>query len=166
MRTRVFFCGFSRLVVVLAVACAGVVAFGLVFYVKSPCAVTGAEAQAVVRMLPPFVTTVGLFVDAAHTEIHEVLQAVPLAMLQFHGNESPSNCRLYGRPYVKAVRMREDADLAAVARSYDDAAGILVDTYVEGVPGGTGRAFDWSRLPSNLSRPLILAGGLTPASIK
>src|SRR3569832_986517 len=114
MRTRVKICGITRPDDALAAACAGADAIGLVFYAKSPRAVTVAEAQAVVRMLPPFVTTVGLFVDAAHTEIHEVLQAVPLAMLQFHGNESPSNCRLYGRPYVKAVRMREDADLAAV----------------------------------------------------
>src|SRR3569832_1299942 len=165
MRTRVKICGIPRPAAAPAAARAGADAIGLVFYAGSPRAVTIAEAQAVVRMLPPFVTTVGLFVDAAQAEIHEVLQAVPLAMLQFHGNESPADCRLYGRPYVKVVCLREGADLAAVARSYDDAAGILVDTYVEGVPGGTGRACDWSRLPSNVSRPLILAGGLTPDNI-
>ena len=165
MRTRVKICGITRPDAALAAACAVADAIWLVFFAKSPRAVTVAEAQAVVRMLPPFFTTVGLFVDAAHTDIHEVLQAVPLAMLQFHGNESPADCRLYGRPYVKAVRVREGTDIVAAARAYDDAAGILVDSYVEGVPGGTGVSFDWSRLPADLNPPLILAGGLTPDNI-
>lgn len=165
MRTRVKICGITRPDDALAAARAGADAVGLVFYAKSPRAVTINEAQGVARALPPFVTTVGLFVDAAPDDIREVLQSVPLDLLQFHGNEAPDQCRVYGRPYVKAVRMRETTDLAAVARSYHDAAGLLVDTYVEGVPGGTGRAFDWSRLPSSLGRPLILAGGLTPDNV-
>lgn len=165
MRTRVKICGITRPDDALAAARAGADAVGLVFYAKSPRAVTINEAQGVARALPPFVTTVGLFVDAAPDDIREVLQSVSLDLLQFHGNEAPDQCRMYGRPYVKAVRMRETTDLAAVARSYHDAAGLLVDTYVEGVPGGTGRAFDWSRLPSSLSRPLILAGGLTPDNV-
>lgn len=165
MRTRVKICGITRPDDALAAARAGADAVGLVFYAKSPRAVTIAEAQAVARALPPFVTTVGLFVDAAPDDIREVLRSVPLDRLQFHGNERPDQCRVYGRPYVKAVRMRETTDLTAVARSYHDAAGLLVDTYVEGVPGGTGRAFDWSHLPSSLGRPLILAGGLTPDNV-
>lgn len=165
MRTRVKICGITRPDDALAAARAGADAVGLVFYAKSPRAVTINEAQGVARALPPLVTTVGLFVDAAADDIREVLQSVPLDLLQFHGNEAPDQCRVYGRPYVKAVRMRETTDLAAVARSYHDAAGLLVDTYVEGVPGGTGRAFDWSRLPSSLGRPLILAGGLTPDNV-
>lgn len=165
MRTRVKICGITRPDDALAAARAGADAVGLVFYAKSPRAVTINEAQGVARALPPFVTTVGLFVDAAPDDIREVLQSVSLDLLQFHGNEAPDQCRVYGRPYLKAVRMCETTDLAAVARSYHDAAGLLVDTYVEGVPGGTGRAFDWSRLPSSLSRPLILAGGLTPDNV-
>lgn len=165
MRTRVKICGITRPEDALAAARAGADAIGLVFYAKSPRAVTMAEAQGVLRALPPFVTTVGLFVDAVPDDIREVLQSVSLDLLQFHGNEAPDQCRMYGRPYVKAVRMRETTDLTAVARSYHDAAGLLVDTYVEGMPGGTGRAFDWSRLPSSLSRPLILAGGLTPDNV-
>ena len=165
MRTRVKICGITRPEDALAAARAGADAIGLVFYAKSPRAVTMAEAQGVLRALPPFVTTVGLFVDAVPDDIREVLQSVSLDLLQFHGNEAPGQCRMYGRPYVKAVRMRETTDLTAVARSYHDAAGLLVDTYVEGMPGGTGRAFDWSRLPSSLSRPLILAGGLTPDNV-
>jgi phosphoribosylanthranilate isomerase len=93
------------------------------------------------------------------------LAALPLQLLQFHGNEPPEACRAYGLPYLKALRVREDADLAAMAQSYEDAAGILVDTYVEGIPGGTGRVFDWTRLPSRLARPMILAGGLTPDNV-
>lgn len=165
MRTRVKICGITRADDALAAARAGADAIGLVFYARSPRAVTIAAAQAVVRALPPYVTTVGLFVDAARDEIRTVLQAVPLDLLQFHGDESPAACRGHGRPYVKALRMRAGADLAALARSYDDAAGILVDTYVDGVPGGTGVAFDWAQLPSDMQRPLILAGGLKPDNV-
>lgn len=165
MRTRVKICGITRADDALAAARAGADAIGLVFYARSPRAVTIAAAQAVVRALPPFVTTVGLFVDAAPDEIRTVLQAVPLDLLQFHGDESPAACRGHGRPYVKALRMRAGADLTALAQRYDDAAAILVDTYVDGVPGGTGVAFDWARLPSDMPRPLILAGGLKPDNV-
>lgn len=165
MRTRVKICGITRVEDALAAARSGADAIGLVFYADSPRAVSVEQARAVVRALPPFITTVGLFVDAAPREIGAVLAALPLDLLQFHGNESPEACRGHGRPYVKALRMGEGADAAALARPYDDAAGILVDSYVEGVPGGTGRAFDWSRLPEGLSCPLILAGGLTPDNV-
>jgi len=165
VRTRVKICGITRVEDALAAARSGADAIGLVFYADSPRAVSVEQARAVVRALPPFITTVGLFVDAAPQEIGAVLAALPLDLLQFHGNESPEACRGHGRPYVKALRMGEGADAAALARPYDDAAGILVDSYVEGVPGGTGRAFDWSRLPEGLSCPLILAGGLTPDNV-
>jgi phosphoribosylanthranilate isomerase len=165
MRTRVKICGITRVEDALAAARSGADAIGLVFYAKSPRAVSLEQAQSVVRALPPFITTVGLFVDAAPEEIRAVLAALPLQLLQFHGNEPPEACRAYGLPYLKALRVREDADLAAMAQSYEDAAGILVDTYVEGIPGGTGRVFDWTRLPSRLARPMILAGGLTPDNV-
>jgi len=165
MRTRVKICGITRGEDAMAAARLGADAVGLVFYAKSPRAVSIDQARQVLRALPPFVTTVGLFVDAAPEEIRRVLAAVPLDMLQFHGNESAEACRGYGRPYLKALRMREGADLAAMARSYGDAAGILVDTYVEGVPGGTGTTFDWTRLPTRLERPVILAGGLNPDNV-
>lgn len=165
MRMRVKICGITRVEDALAAARLGADAIGLVFYAKSPRAVSIDQARAVVRALPPFVTTVGLFVDAAPEEIRRVLAAVPLDLLQFHGNETPEACRGYGRPYLKALRMCEAADLAVMARPYADAAGILVDTYVEGVPGGTGQAFDWSRLPVRLASPMILAGGLTPDNV-
>ena len=165
MPTRVKICGITRVEDALAAARLGADAIGLVFYAKSPRAVSAVQARTIVRALPPFVTTVGLFVDAAAEEIRQVLAAVPLDLLQFHGNESPEQCRIHGRSYLKALRMREGVDVAAMARSYDDAAGLLVDTYVDGVPGGTGRSFDWSRLPARLARPLILAGGLNPDNV-
>lgn len=165
MRTRVKICGITRVEDGLAAARAGADAIGLVFYARSPRAVSAAQARTIVRALPPFVTTVGLFVDAAAEDVRHVLQAVPLDLLQFHGDESPEQCRIYGRPYLKALRMREGVDVAAAARTYSDAAGLLVDTYVEGVAGGTGLAFEWSRLPHDLARPVILAGGLTPDNV-
>jgi phosphoribosylanthranilate isomerase len=165
MRTRVKICGITRVEDGLAAARLGADAIGLVFYARSPRAVSIPQAQALVGALPPFVTSVGLFVDAAPEEIRRVLAAVPLDLLQFHGNEPPAACRGYGRPYIKVVHMAEDTDLAGLARPYDDAAGILVDTYVKGVPGGTGQVFDWSRLPAALACPMILAGGLTPDNV-
>ena len=165
MRTRVKICGITRAEDAAAAARLGADAIGLVFYGKSPRAVGISQAQAVVRSLPPFVTIVGLFVDAAPEEIRRVLATVPLDILQFQGGEPAETCRGYGRPYIKALHMRAGNDLAAMARPYDDAAGILVDTYVEGVPGGTGRSFDWSRLPARLACPMILAGGLTPENV-
>ncbi len=165
MRTRVKICGITRVEDGLAAARAGADAIGLVFYARSPRAVSAAQARTIVRALPPFVTTVGLFVDAAADDVRHVLQAVPLDLLQFHGDESPEQCRIYGRPYLKALRMREGVDVAAAARTYGDAAGLLVDTYVEGVAGGTGLTFEWSRLPHDLARPVILAGGLTPDNV-
>jgi len=165
VRTRVKICGITRVEDALAAARAGADAIGLVFYAQSPRAVSVEQARAVVQALPPYITTVGLFVDAAPQEIRAVLTELPLDLLQFHGNESPEACRGHGRPYVKALRMREGMDLTDLARSYNDAVGILVDSYVEGVPGGTGQSFDWSRLPGGLSFPLILAGGLTPDNV-
>jgi len=149
----------------LAAARAGADAIGLVFYAKSIRAVSAGQAREIVMALPPFVTSVGLFVDAAPDEIRAVLNSVPLGLLQFHGDEVPEACRAYHLPYIKAIRLRPEDDLAERARRYDDAAAILADAYLEGVPGGTGRTLDWSRLPPRPVRPLILAGGLTPENV-
>lgn len=165
MRTRVKICGITRVEDGLAAARLGADAIGLVFYAKSPRAVSISQAQTLVRALPPFVTIVGLFVDAAPEDIRRVLAAVPLDLLQFHGKEVPEACRVYGRPYIKVVHMDKDTDVISQSRPYDDAAGILVDTYVRGVPGGTGQSFEWSSLPVGLGCPLIVAGGLTPDNV-
>jgi phosphoribosylanthranilate isomerase len=123
------------------------------------------QAREIIRALPPFVTTVGLFVNASRCELTEILEAVPLDLLQFHGDETPADCEGYNRPYIKALRVRPGDDLEAACNLYASASGILLDTYVAGVPGGTGEAFDWSLVPARLSKPIILAGGLSPANV-
>ena len=121
--------------------------------------------RAILAALPPFVTTVGLFVDAERSELERILASVPLDLLQFHGDESVQQCEAFGRPYIKALRVKAGDDIAAQVARYPSAQGILLDAYVEGVPGGTGEAFDWSLIPQALSKPLILAGGLRPDNV-
>lgn len=158
-------CGITRIEDALAAVEAGADAIGLVFYAKSPRAVTVQQARAIIAALPPFVTTVGLFVNASRCELGEVLDAVPLDLLQFHGDESSADCEGYHRPYIKALRVKAGDDIAASCDAYPRASGILLDTYVEGVPGGTGEAFDWSLVPRGLSKPIILAGGLSAQNV-
>ncbi|MGE6790758.1 phosphoribosylanthranilate isomerase [Pseudomonas guineae] len=158
-------CGITRIEDALAAVEAGADAIGLVFYAKSPRAVTVQQARAIISALPPFVTTVGLFVDASRCELGEILDAVPLDLLQFHGDESPAACDDYHRPYIKALRVKPGDDIAAQVALYKNASGVLLDTYVPGIPGGTGEAFDWSLVPESLSKPVILAGGLTAENV-
>ena len=169
-RTRVKICGITRLEDMRAAVAAGADAIGLVFYPPSPRAVTVEQAADIVAQTPAFVTTVGLFVDPTVEQVHSVLEQVPLDMLQFHGDEEEAFCCSFQRPFIKAIRMREGIDLGAEMQRWQRARGILVDAFVDGVPGGTGVAFDWSLLsqtglPQTSSVPLILAGGLTPENI-
>jgi phosphoribosylanthranilate isomerase len=158
-------CGITRVEDALVAARAGADAIGLVFFAPSPRAVTLQRAREIVAALPPFVTVVGLFVNASRCEINETLDAVRLDVLQFHGDETPEQCWGYDRPYIKALRVRPGDDLAAACELYRGAAGLLLDAFVEGVPGGTGVAFDWGLVPAQLSKPIILAGGLTPENV-
>ncbi|RMR31622.1 N-anthranilate isomerase [Pseudomonas syringae pv. coriandricola] len=158
-------CGITRIEDALAAAEAGADAIGLVFYPKSPRAVTVLQARAIIAALPPFITTVGLFVNASRCELNETLDAVALDMLQFHGDETPEECDGYHRPYIKALRVKAGDDIAQACRTYCNARGVLLDTYVEGVPGGTGETFDWALIPDDLDKPVILAGGLTSANV-
>ena len=162
---RVKICGITRVEDALAAAAAGADAIGLVFYAKSPRAVDIEQAREILAALPPFVTSVGLFVDAERSELERILASVPLDLLQFHGDESVQQCEAFGRPYIKALRVKAGDDIAAQVARYPSAQGILLDAYVEGVPGGTGEAFDWSLIPQTLSKPLILAGGLRPDNV-
>lgn len=164
-RTRVKFCGITRPADARSAARLGVDAIGLVFYPPSPRAVQIEQARAIVAALPPFVSVVGLFVNAEPRAIREVLAAVPLHLLQFHGEETCSDCERYGVPYIKAVRMREGVDLQACAARYAGAAGLLVDAWRPDRWGGSGQTFEWSLIPSGIAKPLILAGGLTPANV-
>jgi phosphoribosylanthranilate isomerase len=164
-RTRIKICGITRPEDGIAAASAGADAIGLVFYARSPRHVTPLQARGIISALPPFVSTVGLFVDASRDEIEGVLHEVPLDTLQFHGEETPDFCASFGRSYLKAISMRDDIDLHSEAERFHSAAALLVDTFQAGVPGGTGVSFDWSRLPADLSKPLILAGGLNPDNV-
>ena len=164
---RVKICGITRPDDGRHAARAGADAIGLVFYPPSPRYVSPRQAADIVAALPPFVTTVGLFVDAPPEQIAALLEQVPLDMLQFHGDELPEYCAAFQRPWIKALRMRDGVDPQAEADRYGAAGarGLLVDSYVPGVPGGTGERFDWDRLPADPSLPLVLAGGLDPANV-
>jgi phosphoribosylanthranilate isomerase len=159
-------CGITRIEDALVAAEAGADAVGLVFYSRSPRAVGVREARAIIRALPPFVSTVGLFVNASRCELNEILDAVPLDLLQFHGDESPAECEGYHRPWMKALRVAGGADLRRQAMSFTGASAILLDAYVPGLHGGTGETFDWSLVPKDLGKPVILAGGLTPRNVR
>jgi len=165
MRTRVKICGITRPEDGREAARLGADAVGLVFYAKSPRAVAPALAAEVVAALPPFVTSVGLFVNPGPDAVEAVLAEVPLDLLQFHGDESPEFCQQFGRPYIKAIRMHDDINLAAERVRYRESRGLLLDTYQPDVPGGTGASFDWQRIPKNLASTIILAGGLTPENV-
>jgi len=165
MAVRVKICGITRLQDLHDACNAGADALGFVFYERSPRHVTIEAAAALVRALPPFVQSVGLFVNAEPAYIESVLQAVPLDLLQFHGDETPTDCARFGRPYIKAVRVNRDTDLLKYVADFDAARGLLLDAYVAGVPGGTGERFDWSLIPANLTKPMVLSGGLTPDNV-
>jgi len=165
MAVRVKICGITRLPDLHAACEAGADALGFVFYEKSPRRVTIATAAALVRELPPFVQSVGLFVNAEPAFIEAVLNAVPLDLLQFHGDETPADCLRFGRPYIKAVRINRDTDLLKCAADFDTARGLLLDAWVPRVPGGTGERFDWRLIPPDLPKPVILSGGLTPDNV-
>lgn len=165
MPTRIKICGITRPEDGQAAARLGADAIGLVFYAPSPRAVTVNQAETVCTALPPFVTTVGLFVDPSADEVRAVLDRVPLDLLQFHGDEPPEFCRQFGRPYIKAIRMRDDIELAAELARYAEARGLLLDTYRPGVPGGTGEAFNWERVPADVAHQIVLAGGLEASNV-
>jgi len=165
MRTRIKICGFTREDQLAQAARLGVDAVGLVFYPPSPRNVSIEQAQVLCRAVPPFVTTVGLFVDAPEEQVREVLRQVPLTLLQFHGDETPAYCQQFGLPYIKAVRVKPGLDLLQYATDFASARGLLLDAYVAGVPGGTGERFDWTLIPANLPLPVVLSGGLDPENV-
>jgi phosphoribosylanthranilate isomerase len=165
MRTRVKICGITRLEDARTAVAAGADALGFVFYPPSPRNVSVEQAADIACRIPPFVTRVGLFVNADRDTIAEVVERVGIDLIQFHGDECPDYCAGHGRPYIKAVRMKDDVDVAAERRRYCAAAALLLDAYRPGIPGGTGKAFDWQRIPAELAGEIILAGGLTPENV-
>ena len=166
MNTRVKICGITRVQDGLAAVRLGAHAIGLVFYDASPRAVTVGQAQVIVDALPPFVTAVGLFVNAEPAAVRHALASVPLQLLQFHGDETPAYCSAFGVPYLKAVRVRPGVDLLQYARDFRGARGLLLDAFVEGIRGGTGATFDWSLIPREPALPIVLSGGLDAGNVE
>lgn len=163
-RTRIKICGLTREEDVRAAVAAGADAIGFVFYPPSPRYVSFERAAELARLVPPFVSIVGLFVNPAPDFVREALAKVPLQVLQFHGDEHETNCLGFGLPYIKAARMRPGLDLLKYAACFPGAQGLLVDAFVEGYGGG-GETFDWSLIPSELPLPLILSGGLNAGNV-
>jgi len=165
MKPRIKICGISNHKDAQYAAQAGADALGFVFYAPSPRAVAIETAAAIIKTLPPFISSVGLFVNAEPAQVQQTLASVPLDLLQFHGEESPEYCQQFQRPYIKAIRMRPNTDLFQLAKTYQSSRGLLLDTYVKGIKGGTGASFQWSLIPKNLPCPIILAGGLDADNI-
>jgi len=165
IRTRVKICGITRPEDGVAAAQVGVDAIGLMFYAGSSRRVSLEQARRVADALPPFVTIVGVFVDPRPGDVEAVLAAVPLQLLQFHGDESPQFCEAFALPYMKAVRVRPGLDLVQYASRFSRAKALLLDAFVQGAHGGTGQSFDWSLVPPGLGLPLVLSGGLNPENV-
>lgn len=165
-RTRIKICGLTRPEDALHAVSCGADAIGLVFYSKSSRAVTIEQALAIMNDLPPFVSTVGLFVNADENEVNSVLNQVPLDILQFHGDEDESYCTSFIRPYFKALRVKPEMDIAQAVAQYPKSSGILLDAWHKDIAGGTGKKFDWDLLKDlNMEKPLILAGGLAANNV-
>lgn len=170
-RTRIKLCGLSTPEAVAQAVDLGADAIGLVFYPPSPRAVNVAKAAELTRDIAPFVSVVGLFVNATEQWIREIVNAVPLTLLQFHGDETPEQCEalaaVAGLPWLRALRVAADtrqADLIESANRYSSASGLLFDTHVEGYGGG-GKVFDWSLIPAGLARRAVLSGGLNAQNV-
>ncbi|MES2182242.1 MAG: phosphoribosylanthranilate isomerase [Pseudomonadota bacterium] len=165
MRTRVKICGITRMEDALSAVERGADAIGLVFYDRSPRNVSISQAIEIASNIPAFVSVVGLFVNAQQGFVDEAIRQVKLDLLQFHGDETPEQCAQFERPFIKAVRVKSDTNLVQYAQEFSAARGLLLDTYTEGVAGGTGRVFDWNLIPKQLAKPVILAGGLNADNV-
>ena len=158
-------CGITRPQDAQIAAQLGADAIGLVFFAGSKRCVTIAQAQAIVRVLPPFVSVVALFVNETAARIQEILARVPIDILQFHGDEAPAFCQQFHRPYLKAVRVQAPNDITTALRDFAAARAVLFDAFVHGAYGGTGYTFDWAMLPEKLNGHWILSGGLNPDNV-
>lgn len=165
IKTKIKICGIRSVDDALAAVGYGADAIGLVFYEPSPRAVTLNQASDIVKALPPFVTSVALFVNADATLVQTVIDQVKPSLLQFHGDETPEYCAAFNHAFIKAVRVKPETNLLQYAELYANAKGLLLDAYTKGVPGGTGRTFDWELIPKQLPLPVILAGGLNSGNV-
>lgn len=162
---KVKICGITSVEDAVMAANSGADAIGMVFFERSPRHISDfGLAKEIAQSVGPFVSVVALVVDKPETEIDALLARVPINCLQFHGDESADYCERFHHPFIKALRMKPGLDIAKSIKNYESARGILLDTYVKGVPGGTGETFNWERVPSG-QRNIILAGGLNPQNI-
>ena len=164
-QTRIKICGITTVADARNAVDCGADAIGLVFYARSPRAVTLPQAAAIAAAVPPFVTVVALFVDEPADSVQRILSGVAIDMIQFHGSETAQFCGQFARPWIKALRVKPGVDLAAACQEYRQGRGILLDSWQDGVPGGTGTAFDWSLAAHSLSLPVVLAGGLNEHNV-
>ncbi len=165
MRTRIKICGITRVEDAISAVKQGADAIGLVFYAPSPRCVSIAQALAITDALPPFVSVVALFVNPTQEEVKQVLSAVHIDLLQFHGDEDEAACVQYELPYLKAIRVKSDTNLIQYAQLYPNAKALLLDTYSDHAFGGTGETFNWDVIPKKLPKPIILAGGLSAENV-
>lgn len=165
MKTRIKICGITRMEDASAAVLSGVDALGFIFWKPSPRFIDPVAAARIVGALPPFVASVAVFVNPAREEVLHAIAAAGPSVLQFHGEESPDFCSSFGRPYIKVFKVGQRSNLLESAASYGDAAGWLFDAYDEKRVGGTGETFDWDLIPHNLTRPLVLSGGLEPDNV-
>jgi len=163
--TRIKICGITRAEDAREVADAGADAIGLVFYRRSSRVVTPVQAAEIAAAIPPFITVVALFVNEQPDEVERILDTVPVDLIQFHGEESAGFCRQFRRPWIKALRVRPGVDIRAACDAYHGARALLLDSWQQGVPGGTGLTFDWGLAPRDLGLPVVLAGGLTEENV-
>ena len=165
-KTLTKICGITNIEDAMVAEDAGAYAIGLVFYKKSPRYISIDTAKEIVAHINQPLNSVGLFVDADRDYICSVLEQIDLDILQFHGQESEQTCAFFNKPYIKAIRVSKDTNILKEVEKYSSAKAILLDTHVEGLLGGTGKVFDWTMIPRNLSKPIILAGGLNVDNVK
>ncbi len=163
--TRIKICGITSVADARTAVDCGADAIGLVFYASSSRAVTAAQAADIARSVPPFVSVVALFVDEPADSVRRILEQVPVDMVQFHGRETAEFCAQFHRPWIKALRVQPGMDIAACCAGLHGARGVLLDSWQPGLPGGTGKTFDWTLANRELSLPVVLAGGLDESNV-
>lgn len=166
MRKRIKYCGITREEDAMFAANLGVDALGFIFYQNSPRYVEPAVAQHIIEKLPPFISTVAVVVNPDAEALNALIRQTQIDLLQFHGEESNDFCSSFNRPFIKAIRMNDTINIDIAMQDFPDAKGFLLDSYQANAHGGTGKRFAWERLPKQCSRPLILAGGLTPENVQ
>jgi phosphoribosylanthranilate isomerase len=162
---KIKICGITNLEDAFFAIDCGADALGFVFYPPSPRYISTLEAAKIIKQLPPFITVVGLFVNESESMIKKTISEANINLLQFHGDENSTFCERFNFPYIKAFRVKADTDLVSLEQQFTSAKGLLLDTYVKGIPGGTGETFNWDLIPEKRHKPIILAGGLTVQNV-